>query len=654
MNSIRIACLVLLSLTISLSPSRSKATSPSVYEPGLDPGVGFNLISWANFGGSGPAIWENAVQSVHDAGFSEVSISPVRFIDLSTGAIATSSDKGPELSHIAAGISRAKSLGMRVTVNPFVEPENFSMWRGQYNPVPSSAASNTFWSDYEQYVVDVAQIAETNGADSLLVGTELRDITRNSGHNASWGSVISAANAQFSGSLGYAANWDNYQNGNLTSTIWQNPAIDFVGIESYFTNVLTNSQADASGAYPNPTFIGQVENAWNNKLDNEILPFAAALQTNGLPVEFTEVGYLPHNRTSVTPQSSQQPIDRDEQNMVFEGLMRALDGRLDTGDFLAAHIWNWGMPGTGSNAWDMGVSGGEPRAENIQTSQWLASFVGNPTEPDPPAATEVLYSFEDGTEGFFYPNFETEPASVLSSGPGVGATDGDNRLAINKPTSTWTWDARAQMSGDQLDTIQDAVNDNDEDYILELDVTYVSADLPAGLSLLDMHLSMETNLDLWTQLFPFAVINGATDATFRVEIPLSDFELTPGFSSANFHLGFAGNWQGAQDATIYVDRIALRDTTFVLPESGDFNNDGVVDAIDYAVWREMLGQTGTGLAADGNNDGQVDALDYDVWKTNFGTASTSAQQDSSAVPEPQAMLLFAMLTGLTTMIRRRR
>ena len=253
---------------------------------------------------------------------------------------------------------------MRVTVNPFVEPQGFSTWRGFYDPTPGSGEWTTFWNDYEDYMVDVAQIAETNGADSMTVGTEYRAITRNIGNGPKWNTVINAIDSSFSGTLGYAANWDNYQNNNLKTAIWDHPAIDYIGIDSYFTGLLSNSQADASGAYPNQTFIDQVEDAWNNELDNEILPYAAARKSGaGMPVEFTEIGYLPYNRTTVTPQNQSGSIDSAEQNMAYEGLMRALDGRKD--DFLAAHIWNWGMP----RYWKQPVGYGPHRRAESQQYQ---------------------------------------------------------------------------------------------------------------------------------------------------------------------------------------------------------------------------------------------------------------------------------------------
>lgn len=622
-------------------PSTLRAANPGVYESGIDPGVGFNLVSWANFGGSGTSVWENAVQSVYDAGFDEVSISPVRFYTPGSGSIATSSSQGPELNHIAAGITRAKSLGMRVTVNPFVEPVGFSTWRGFYDPTPGSVEANTFWSDYENYLVDVAQVAETNGADSMTVGTELRAITRNSGNNTNWDSVINAVDAQFSGTLGYAANWDNYDHPNVTTAIWEHAAIDYLGIDSYFQNLLTNGQADASGAYPNSTFITQVENAWNDRLDNDILPFAAARKSGaGLPVEFTEVGYLPYNRTTVKPQNSSGTLDRDEQNMAFEGLMRALDGRRDTGEFLATHIWQWSMPGSNGSLWNMDPDGGN-QPSNQQTAQWLSNFVSNTTPVDPPVgATEVLYSFEEGLQGFFYPNFESEPATTLAQATGTGATEGNHSLAITKPTSPWTWDARVEMSGDQLQALQNALIDGIDDYVLEIDVSYVADDLPAGLSSIDMHVSFESNLDSWSQDWPFAPITSPVDQTITVEIPLNTFDLTAGLSWANMHLGFAGNWSGA--ATVYVDRIALTDTTFVAPENADFDGDGDIDGADFLTLQRGLGTASGGTLAtgDANGDGAIDALDVTIWQTQYGTSASVA--GTTAVPEPSTCFLLLL------------
>jgi hypothetical protein len=88
--------------------------------------------------------------------------------------------------------------------------------------------------------------------------------------------------------------------------------------------------------------------------------------------------------------------------------------------------------------------------------------------------------------------------------------------------------------------------------------------------------------------------------------------------------------------------------------TGDYNHDHVVNAADYTVWRNSLGQVGSGLPADGNLNGIIDDSDYDVWKMNFGTVTPGAGGGSlanqgvfatgAAVPEPStAMLLLAAL-----------
>jgi hypothetical protein len=76
---------------------------------------------------------------------------------------------------------------------------------------------------------------------------------------------------------------------------------------------------------------------------------------------------------------------------------------------------------------------------------------------------------------------------------------------------------------------------------------------------------------------------------------------------------------------------------------GDYNGNGVVDAADYVVWRDTLGQTGVGLAADGNRNGSIDANDFTVWRSHFGQVAGSgsgAGQSASEVPEPESMVLW--------------
>jgi hypothetical protein len=99
--------------------------------------------------------------------------------------------------------------------------------------------------------------------------------------------------------------------------------------------------------------------------------------------------------------------------------------------------------------------------------------------------------------------------------------------------------------------------------------------------------------------------------------------------------------------------------TYIIPRApilGDYNNDGIVDAADYTVWRDTAGQTGASLAADGTGpsgtpDGVVDDLDYQFWVEHFGNTSGSGAASSASAPEPATWLLALMAAAILPLRR---
>jgi hypothetical protein len=79
----------------------------------------------------------------------------------------------------------------------------------------------------------------------------------------------------------------------------------------------------------------------------------------------------------------------------------------------------------------------------------------------------------------------------------------------------------------------------------------------------------------------------------------------------------------------------------VVPESGrltgDFNDNGLVDAADYVAW-----QNGGPLLND-PTPGSVGSEDYSVWRENFGRSTADNSEAGSAVPESATWVL--MLAG---------
>jgi len=79
--------------------------------------------------------------------------------------------------------------------------------------------------------------------------------------------------------------------------------------------------------------------------------------------------------------------------------------------------------------------------------------------------------------------------------------------------------------------------------------------------------------------------------------------------------------------------------------NGDYNNNGVVDAGDYALWRKNLNRSVT-LPND-TTPGTVVQADYTVWRTSFGTVGVAGIGSSdllaaARVPEPASGLLILM------------
>src|SRR3954464_9035064 len=77
---------------------------------------------------------------------------------------------------------------------------------------------------------------------------------------------------------------------------------------------------------------------------------------------------------------------------------------------------------------------------------------------------------------------------------------------------------------------------------------------------------------------------------------------------------------------------------------GDYNNDGVVNAGDYSLWRMAL-NTSAVLPNDAT-PGTVDDTDFDVWRAHFGQTSGGGALfgSATAVPEPAAVFLAALAT----------
>jgi hypothetical protein len=134
---------------------------------------------------------------------------------------------------------------------------------------------------------------------------------------------------------------------------------------------------------------------------------------------------------------------------------------------------------------------------------------------------------------------------------------------------------------------------------------------------------------------------------------------TPSFFTTASVFNNGSVFTAAGDSTSVGPQITLQSLPSIVRDnlggSPDYNGNGVVDAADYSVWRDTLGQIGPGLPADGNLNGVVDQPDYVFWALNFGLVIPPGAGSASlaevathgpAVPEPASGTLLLGALGI--------
>jgi hypothetical protein len=104
--------------------------------------------------------------------------------------------------------------------------------------------------------------------------------------------------------------------------------------------------------------------------------------------------------------------------------------------------------------------------------------------------------------------------------------------------------------------------------------------------------------------------------------------------------GFARIVDGNEDTFPVIDMGAFEYDPNPAILVGDYNGNGVVDAADYTVWRDHLGQSFTldNESPAATTPGVVDQEDYGFWKANFGQ-SMPASGGGLASSAPAALAI---------------
>jgi hypothetical protein len=168
--------------------------------------------------------------------------------------------------------------------------------------------------------------------------------------------------------------------------------------------------------------------------------------------------------------------------------------------------------------------------------------------------------------------------------------------------------------------------------------------------------------------------NGFIDPTHEwTKIEATSIELTEGVFSPP---GTGGRLPALRSVTLgpvwnpavvpYTDLVvAIQQDTqpvtvnLLLAVAGDYDHSGLVNSLDYIVWRQSFGSASS-LDADGNINGVVDAADFVIWRKNLGKSLPGAGTGQSvpllgaAVPEPAAAALIALALAAAAFLGRPR
>lgn len=249
----------------------------------------------------------------------------------------------PTPQQLAELIQHAKSKNLRVILMPIVllDAPRGNEWRGTLKP----ENWNDWFNSYRDMIKHFAWIAQGNGVDLLVVGSELVSSENNF---EQWTQTIREIREIYKGKLTYSSNWDHY----TSVPFWDQ--LDLVGMNSYWK---LGKDHTAS--------VEQIKQRWS-EIQGDLIPF---LEKVHKPLVFLEVGWCSLANAAHEPwdyTKVEESIDLELQRRLYEGFFESWQGNPHLGGF---SIWEW-TPGDGGSD-DRGYTPEAKPAEQV-LRHWLA------------------------------------------------------------------------------------------------------------------------------------------------------------------------------------------------------------------------------------------------------------------------------------------
>jgi hypothetical protein len=191
-------------------------------------------------------------------------------------------------------------------------------WRGRIAPDDEAGGWDEWFDNYRAMMRHFSWIAQANGVDVLVVGSELVSAEK---HVDEWIDTIQEIRKTFKGRLTYSSNWDHYEE----VKFWDH--LDLIGMNSYWKF--------GSEDEPDPP-VEQIVNRWK-EVQSDLIPF---VQKQGKPLVFLEIGWFSQENVAYEPwdYTKEQPIALELQRKLYQGFFQAWWGNPNLGGF---SVWEW-------------------------------------------------------------------------------------------------------------------------------------------------------------------------------------------------------------------------------------------------------------------------------------------------------------------------
>jgi hypothetical protein len=174
-----------------------------------------------------------------------------------------------------------------------------------------------FETNYSQFILKFAKVAEKEKVDIYCIGTELGRFVKE--RPTYWKNLIAEVRKVYSGKLTYAENWDCYDKPKFLKDL------DYVGVDAYFP--LSDEQ--------NPS-IDEIRKGWQSHISS----MDKCFKETGKPILFTECGYRSVDYAASKPwefDHKDAGVNEELQVRLTQAMFELWDKDWMAGGF----IWKW-------------------------------------------------------------------------------------------------------------------------------------------------------------------------------------------------------------------------------------------------------------------------------------------------------------------------